>query len=221
MAAQPGKTYRPAGIVLTWFTLLLFMATAFLLFTSVFWAEPLDLKRFVTPPPAKQAEQVPPMPENSSKKDIVQPGARSGDGPMPGSGSRRTDSHETTIKFNTQADKWEHRGDIAALSAINQEIQLKENYEPIWDTRQSPSTPFQKLNQTWGEAKFDWTQALKASSDAVRIKRLRDKMDNNRRMTCEEPTASPDSINCYANGTDSDVSEMQGNRRTVQMKESK
>jgi hypothetical protein len=44
ISAAPSRTYAVPALVMTWFSLLLFMATSLLLFTSVFFKIPLDLK---------------------------------------------------------------------------------------------------------------------------------------------------------------------------------
>ena len=47
ISAAPSRTYALLAIVTTWFSLLLFMATSLLLFTSVFFKYPLDLKDLI------------------------------------------------------------------------------------------------------------------------------------------------------------------------------
>jgi hypothetical protein len=45
-------------------------------------------------------------------------------------------------------------------------------------------------------------------------RRLKDKLDHRKRKTCEQP-GTPETTSCYANGTDNDVTDIQGKRESV------
>src|SRR5437763_7476510 len=49
VASASSKTFAAHVAVFSWFSLTLIMATATLLFTSVFWGNPVDLKQFMNP----------------------------------------------------------------------------------------------------------------------------------------------------------------------------
>src|SRR5437588_2439543 len=73
VASASSKTFVAHVAVFSWFSLLLIMATATLLFTSVFWAYPVDLKQFINPKPEgikqQQIQSIAVLPFINESKD--------------------------------------------------------------------------------------------------------------------------------------------------------
>jgi energy-coupling factor transporter transmembrane protein EcfT len=184
------------ALVFTWFSLLLFMATAVLLFTSAFWAKPLDLKTFTS--------SSKPNPETSS------PSQKSGDEPSPPQQKKSPEraEHEqvTSSPVDQEAHTWEMRGDKTASWAIVLEAALY---------TQPPQSPEELANRTevalagFKQARTAWTNAFNTAVTRRYKTALQTKLKsgNEEGLTCE--MRDDDHIFCYPNGTEDDVIDFQ------------
>jgi hypothetical protein len=111
------------------------------------------------------------------------------------------------------SDQWEHSGDRTAKGAIAIEIEVSSlGYQPKYTVTENPSTPYEHIDQGWKEARHDWGVALNQSADESRTARLREKMGPHVHLTCSDQAT--DGIYCFPNGTDSDVLEIAGQRKS-------
>jgi len=111
------------------------------------------------------------------------------------------------------SDQWEESGDRAVKAAIATEIEVSTlGYQPKWTVTENPRTPYDNIDQGWAEARHDWQIALHQSADESRTSRLREKIALHAHLTCsDQPT---DGVYCFPNGTDSDVLDIGGQRKT-------
>lgn len=205
VALRAPADFRWPGTVLIWFSVLFLIATAVLLFTSVFWARPLDLRSLLDiptplqqgPPPAIQK-----APEMTGPSAVVQQ-------PPPGTGKPTAGTHpRTPIKTPVDdhiAVDWEHRGDLAAQSAILEEIKWAKNGKPAaeYSIDKKPGDEYAPIIAGFTQASSAWKKAVDAAKDPKYIKSLHEKISSSSGLTCEN--AGSYRIVCYRNGSDYDV----------------
>jgi hypothetical protein len=71
LVRKPGASFSFPALVFTWFSLALFMASSFLLFTSAFWAAPIDLRDFINAP--KKTHDATPLAPSRSYQGYTPP----------------------------------------------------------------------------------------------------------------------------------------------------
>jgi hypothetical protein len=197
LVRKPGQQNSLPALVFTWFGLLLFMATAVLLFTSAFWAKPLDLKAFETPAkptPAPSAVAEKSAPESSPVPQKISP-------------ERAEHNQVTSSPLEQEAHAWEQRGDKAAFIAIT--IEYEEVHHD--DDRQKPPYTEEELKKidevivaNFKQARTAWTNAFNTAATKQYKAALQMKLKGGGgSLTCELP--DDDHAFCYPNGSDLDV----------------
>jgi hypothetical protein len=197
LVRKPGQTNSLPALVFTWFGLLLFMATAVLLFTSAFWAKPLNLKSFET------AAKPIPQPSAPAEKSPAEPT------PTPAKKSPERAEHDqvTSSPLEDEAHAWEQRGDKAAFLAIM--LEYEEQHHD--DDRQKPPYTEDDLKRidavivaNFKQARTAWTNAFNTAATKKYKAALQIKLKGGGgSLTCELPDDDHDF--CYPNGSDLDV----------------
>jgi hypothetical protein len=195
LVRKSGTHVSLPALVFTWFSLLLFMATSVLLFTSAFWAKPLDLKTFISSskPGSEtssrtQPEQNNPVQQNTSPVD-------------------QPTKHEqvTSSPLDQEAHAWELRGDEAAALAIVLEIKLHNSpaEDVSDDVAQAINT---QIIAKFQQARSAWTNALSTAMTKQYKAALRIKLKSGSAsgLTCELSENNEEPF-CYPNGSEFDV----------------
>jgi hypothetical protein len=191
LVGKPGTPVSLPALVFTWFSLLLFMATSVLLFTSTFWAKPLDLKTFISSSKPGLQTSSPTHPEQNNP---VQQN-------MPPVDQRTQHEQVTSSPLDHEARAWELRGDKAAVLAIAYEIK-------------SPDIPGTNVAEVdaliaaqFNQARSAWTNASKTAITKQYKAALQTKLKSGKGggLTCEYRDDNPF---CYTNGSEFDVLNM-------------
>jgi len=160
LASAASVNFYLPMMVFTWFSLVLTMATALALFTSVFAGWPLDIRSLV-----------------AVRKDdpVVQ---------------SRNDSLDAQVPKKDEAKWREHvvAGNQAAADAIAFENCLLKNCEHFPD-EQFPFE-WQQFDAKWKIARSLWREALSETGDATRIKELNDMLTEDVGITCQKDSTS-------------------------------
>jgi energy-coupling factor transporter transmembrane protein EcfT len=189
LVGKSGTHVSLPALVFTWFSLLLFMATSVLLFTSAFWAKPLDLKTFMSSskPGLETSSRTPPDQNNPVQQNTS---------PV----DQRAQHEQVTLSpLDQEAHAWELRGDKAAALAIVLEIKLPD----------LPAEELAKANtgiiEIFKQARSAWTNALNTAVTKQYKAALRTKLKSGSGggLTCEVP--DDDHLFCYPNGSEFDV----------------
>jgi len=195
LVRKSGAHVSLPALVFTWFSLLLFMATSVLLFTSAFWAKPLDLKTFISSSKAGSETSSPMYPEQNNP---IQQNTSPDD-------QRTQHEQVTSSPLDQEARTWEGRGDEAAAFAILLEIKLHNSpaEDVSDDVVQAINT---QIIAKFIQAQSAWTNALSAevTKQYKAALRLKLKSGSARGLTCEIPENNDDPF-CYSNGSEFDV----------------
>jgi hypothetical protein len=193
LVRKRGANFSLPALIFTWFSLSLFMATSLLLFTSAFWAEPLDLRTFISAPKPisetssasqEHPDQNNPVPQTMSPAD------------------QRTQHEQAKhAAVDQEAHAWELRGDKAAIMNIALESKGPEYAKSQEDLAKLDVA----LQAGFKQARTAWTNALNTAVTKQYKTALQTKLKGSIAggLTCEAP--DDDHIFCYSNGSEFDV----------------
>lgn len=217
-AGQPSSSFHAQALVFTWFSLILFMATAVVLFTSVFWGSPVDLRNLLgvkIEAVHKPEQQIEPTPAKQlpdavvNRQPVAVKPAEHNTQPKTHSVHKKTTppkQPETTLvaQVPKTADpqpaiderrsmESEHEADDSAWWAIVTMNEAVAN--PQGNDQGRVNMDRQEAQQNWALAIKGWNVALKTAHDPQRISNLRTKIAQRSGLTCNV------THNCIVNGT--------------------
>jgi len=214
LAGQRSSSFHSPALVFTWFSLILFMAVASALFTSVFWGQPTDLRNLLAvSTPASYTTHIP-IPEKTQIKSIpAQSDAvqKSTNNPAvsPANAQGRTSvRNHNSPKESTEESRSAEKASAKIVDdseALHDEASGNDHadkaivimgcilsrcmaFEPA-----ERDSEYAAAQEKWAYAMSDWKKALAEASDPVRITRLKAKLDPTRGVTCDST--------CLPNGT--------------------
>jgi hypothetical protein len=208
LASQQKSSFRKPAIVFTWFSLLLVMATAALLFLSVFFGKPLDLRNLI---PVSHAQSVPSSespPQTAETKPLTTNLFSSVSTIEPLKGRLTS----TERKAHTE----EFLGDLYAFKAIETEVCDRGDCSPKSAKFSDPSRSiFSQSEETanWKTAMKHWQLSLDATHDQQRIDRILEKRKLDSGLTCRDAPGAHSRIlleHCEVNTAQIDCLQLQG-----------
>ncbi len=197
LVRKPGASFSLPALILTWFSLALFMAASLLLFTSAFWAAPLDLRTFISAP--KQASDASLGKHPDQNKSL----------PQTMQTVDQSTQHEQVkhAGVDQEAYDWELRGDKTAIINIAVESKgpgLAKSPDDLAKLDVAIQAGFKQARTAWRNALN--TAVTKQYKTALQTK-LKDTIGCG--LTCEAADHDDD-IFCYANGSEFDVINEEG-----------
>ena len=191
LVRKPGASFSLPALIFTWFSLALFMASSFLLFTSAFWAAPIDLRTFISAP--KQASDISPQGHPSQNNALPQT-------PVDPPAQHKQPKYAAV---DQAAHDWEIRGDKTAAVYIAVEFKGHNDSTSQEDLARLDSG----IREGFKQARTAWTNALNSAVTKQYKAALQTKLKGSIEsgLTCESTGDSDDDILCYANGSKYDV----------------
>jgi hypothetical protein len=208
LAGQESSSFQAPALVFTWFSLILFMAVAVVLFTSVFWGKPVDLRNLLgvkaaeikiepQPPPAAVTTsdagskmETPPKPSGAQSSVIPTPArlekespktAPKGEIPVP------TAEQLQDAQNEAKARSLEVFGDDAAERAISYMycgLQGCNNRPPN-------QADINEARRLWAYSVSQWNLAYNTTHDPAYSDRLREKIRPESGLTCDDHSCEP------------------------------
>jgi hypothetical protein len=200
LAGQASSSFRAPALVFTWFSLILFMAVSIVLFTSVFWGSPVDLRNLL----GVKVTDTKAVPEPASGSIIETPSKASGvqssvtltpaspaketpktapkDEPPAPTAEQVQDAH-----YEAKAHSLEAYGDNDAEQAISY------MYCGLQGCNNKPpnQADINEARRLWASAISKWTLALNTTHDQVYHDRLREKTRPENGVSCDEHSCEP------------------------------
>lgn len=195
LVRKPGASFSLPALIFTWFSLSLFMASSLLLFTSAFWATPIDLRTSISAP--KQTSGTNPNAQGSSTQNNLVPQPNVTFDPP------KQHEHPKYAAADQPAREWEIRGDQTASFYIMLEIKGRDDAKSQEDIEKLAAG----VREGFKQARTAWTNALDTAVTKQYKAALQTKLKGSvdRGLTCESTGESDNDILCYANGSKYDV----------------
>jgi hypothetical protein len=221
LSPQHNSFFRVPAMILTWFSLLLFIASASALFLSVFWGWPIELRTIFAATSKVQSEKPSPgqnavpdtPPDDVSGEDKKLPeGPRvappeKGRYDLPHTKTQYTkDQNKRTSPYNvdfggSDAQDFESEADSIAIRAILRQLKARNDAAKGVTAKAASSG-----NDNWHDARMFWETAVGKATDASVKARLESKLHTDTGVTCtvtDGPTYG--GPKCTPNGQDVNI----------------
>lgn len=173
LARQKGSQFRLPALVFTWFSLICVMAVSIVLFTSVFWGRPVDMRTLL----AKKAPS-PPIQVSDDQREVscsdVVDAKKIGRPEVHLPNPEPTNSHEVNSKID------ELSGNIQADRAIELMSKLVGDTGSV-DECYAGAAEALKI---WDHAQANWHRALEMTDNPNRISSLKARLQEKAGITC-------------------------------------
>jgi len=175
LARQKGSQFRLPALVFTWFSLICVMAVSIVLFTSVFWGRPVDMRTLLAKKAPSPQIQVSDDQREVSCSDVVDL-KRIGRPEVHLPDPEPTNSREV----NSKGD--ELSGDIQASRAIELMAKL------VGDTGSVDECYLRAAEalKLWDHAQANWHRALEMTDNPARISSLKARLQEKAGVTCND-----------------------------------
>jgi len=195
LAGQASSSFRAPALVFTWFSLILFMAVAVALFTSVFWGNPVELRNLlgvkaiepkaVTAPASGstiEAPQKPPGTQSSETLTLASPAKQAPKTPPRDEAVASTAEQVQDARYEAKAHGLEARGDDDAERAISYMYCGLQGY----NNKPPNQADINEARRLWALAISKWTLAYNTTHDPAYSDRLREKIRPENGVTCDD-----------------------------------
>lgn len=202
LARQKGSQFRLPALVFTWFSLLSVMALAIVLFTSVFWGRPVDLRILLASKVSATAKGGSGQKGNQSegnqndaqkdeeKEAVCRDVVDAKKIPRP---DTRLPDPESSNDQETNSSIDDKMGDLQATDAIEQMAKLAEEAGTPDECNHAAYTAL----RLWDSAQANWNRALQMTKNQERISFLKAKLQPNAGITCSTGYCEPNHTEFY------------------------
>lgn len=216
LAGQASSSFQAPALVFTWFSLILFMAVSVVLFTSVFWGIPVDLRNLLgvsvpetkpvmlpasgpmneTPPktsgtqPAASTIESPPKPSGPQSSATLSPASPAQETPK--TSPKNDAATATTVQaqedlLEPQAHGLEVRGDDEAERAISFVYCGLSGC----NNKGPNQADLDEGRRLWASAISKWTRAMNMTQNHTYYDRLREKTRPENGVSCDDHSCEP------------------------------